>query len=330
MNRRDAIFAVLSLGLAPRIAQAQQAGKIYRIGTFNLAATSQATDPDSPFMQGLRDLGWVEGRNFVIERRLAATPRDLPGLAAELVRLKVDVIVVLSAGLASIAHEATKAIPIVVLSAGVLEGTGLVASLARPGGNVTGMQVASPEMMGKRVEILRELIPTLSRLSILVPMGETGKVIAVGDYLRTIHDAGKALGVQVHRATYRAINELDAAFAAIKANGSQAALVIANPLSFSARKEILGFAQTSHLPMMYEGRVWAATLGGLISYGAVFSEVLRQASTFVDRLFKGAKASELPVEQPTRYELIVNLKAARTLGLTVPQSLLLRADEVIR
>ena len=329
MNRREAVVAMLAFGISPPVAQAQQAGRVYRLGTFSLA-TAPSTDANSPFLQGLRDLGWIEGRNLVVERRIAATPKDLPALAAELVRLNVDVIVVLSAGLASIAHESTKTIPIVTLSAGTLEGTGLVASLARPGGNVTGMQVTSPELMGKRIEILRELIPTLSRVTVLVPMGATGSVIPVEDYLRPIHDAGKALGVQVHRAPFRAISELDSAFATIKGNGSQAALLIANPLSYSGRKEILALAQASRLPIMYETRVWPASLGGLISYGAALSEVLRQAATFVDRLFRGAKASDLPVEQPTKYELIVNLGTAKAIGLKVPQSILLRADEVIQ
>lgn len=196
-----------------------------------------------------------------------------------------------------------------------------------PGGNVTGMQIQNLELIGKRIEILRELVPALSKLSILTPTAAQGSVTSV--YTSTIANAGKALGVQIHHAPFRAVNELEHAFAEIKGNGSQAVLAISNPLTASSLKEILKLAESNRLPVIYESSSFVLR-DGLISYGAIFSEVIRQAATFVDRLFRGAKAAELPVEQPIKYELAINLRTAKALGLTVPQSLLLRADEVVR
>jgi putative ABC transport system substrate-binding protein len=320
---RVALAAALALA-TPFIAEAQ-ARKLATIGELSLQGAS-FIGPRSSFMNALRDFGWIEGQNLSVERRSAASPEQLPGIAEDLVRLNVDVVVVASAGLARVAQQATKTIPIVTLSAGELEGTGLIASLARPGGNVTGMQIMNPELMSKRIELLKLLIPNLSRLAVLEPAAPTAFITA--NYFRVISEAARQLGVRVQRVPVRAISDFEPAFAAIARDGNDAVLVIANPLATAGRKEIVSLGAKRRLPIMYENE-GGPLAGGLVSYGAVISDMHRRGARYVDRLLKGAKAAELPVEQASVFELIINTKAAREIGLTIPPSLLLRADQVI-
>ena len=230
---RAALAAVLALALlaTPFIAKAQ-GRKVATIGELSLQG-ARFLGPRSSFMNALRDLGWIEGQNLSVERRSATSPEQLPRVVEDLVRLNVDVIVVASAGLANVAQQATKTIPIVTLAAGELEGTGLIASLARPGGNVTGMQIMNPELMSKRIELLKQLIPNLSRLAVLEPAAPTAFITA--SYFRVIDEAARTLGVRVQRVPVRAISDFEAAFAAIARDGNEAVLVIANPLDTAGR-----------------------------------------------------------------------------------------------
>ncbi len=324
---RAALAVALALGVLadPLAAEAQQAGKMWRIGYLQTPPASTTPIRDA-FRQGLRDLGYVEGRNLVIEFRDAgAKPERLAALASELVRLKVDVIVATGTQAISAAKQATSVIPIVMTVSGDAVGTGLVASLARPSGNVTGLTLITPESAGKRLELLKEAFPRTSRVAVLWNPTDPPRLL---EYKQT-QDAAKLLGLMLQSVEVRSSEELEGAFSAITRGAADALVTFSDPLTAVFRKRIVEFAATSRLPAMY-GRREEVEDGGLMSYAPNFADLFRRAATYVDKILKGAKPADLPVEQPTKFELVINLKTAKVLGLTIPPSLLVRADEVIQ
>jgi ABC-type uncharacterized transport system substrate-binding protein len=334
MITRRVFVGTLTGGLlaAPLAAQAQQAAKIARIGYLatNLAA-ALAANPHAlePFLQGLRDLGYVEGRNVVIEYRDAEGKYErLPALAAELVALKVDVIVVGAAPAALAAKQATRTLPIVFVNAGDPVGSGLVASLARPGGNVTGLSALYPELVGKCLELLTQAIPGVSRVAALWQPG-AGAERTEKDMLKAADVAGRALGVRLQVVEARGPADFDRAFSEMTRARAGALTVLPSSMFFYERRRLVDLAAKNRLPAVYQSREFVDA-GGLMAYGPNVADLFRRAATYVDKILKGAKAGDLPVEQPTKFELVINLKAAKALGLTIPQSVLGRADEVIR
>ncbi len=314
------VVALLCFG-AP-LAEAQ-AGKAFRIGV--LSAAEPASTGVVPFRQGLRELGYVEGQNVALEIRSAEGRRDrLPALADELVRLNVDVILAVSNPAIVAARKATTSIPIVMVSATDPVGVGFVASLARPGGNVTGLTVQTPDVAGKRLQLLREVIANLSRVAVLWDPGYPGGRLQVGE----AEAAARTLSVQLHLVEVRGPGQLDGAFAAMTSNGAGAAFIAGSDVLFAHRARIADIATKRRLPTTCPLREWVEA-GCLFSYGTSISEQWRRAVYFVDRILKGAKPVDLPVEQPTTFELAINLKTANALGLTIPQSVRLRADHVI-
>src|SRR5215831_9855269 len=325
--RLGCVLAV-SLLAAPFTADGQQAGKVPRIGFLSLTSPSDRPLLLDAFRQGLRELGWVEGQNIVIDYRYAEGRVDrLPGLAAELVRLTVDLIVA-SAGtqVAIAAKNATETIPIVMIYVRDPVGTGLIASLARPSGNVTGVSgSAGLEMFAKQLELLKETVPKIRRVAILSNPDNAYHQLAI----REVNVAARSLGVQIQLLEARGPNEFDGAFAAMAKERVGALLVLSDAVLNSHRIRLADLAARSRLPAAYGVRE-SVEAGGLMSYGPSFLELYRRAATYVDKILKGAKPAELPVERPTKFELVISMKTAKALGLTIPQSVLLRADEVIQ
>ena len=281
------------------------------------------------FRQGLRERGYVEGQNVVIEYRGAGEKYDrLAGLARELVRLGVDVIVAPSTPVARAAQQVTTTIPIVASVMQDPVGDGLVASLARPGGNITGLTVLGPELVPKRMEILKETLPNVSRVAVLWQPDAFGER-TTRDLLRETEAATQGLGVTLRFVSVRAPDEFDRAFSALTAENADALMVFPGPMLFVERRRIVDFAAKRRLPTIFTAREYAELAGGLISYGPSTDDLVRRSATFVDKILKGAKPGDLPVEQPTKFELVVNLKTAKALAVTIPQSLIYRADEVI-
>jgi putative ABC transport system substrate-binding protein len=314
---------------APLAADAQQADKMARIGylAFNLAAG----DPRirEAFLQGLRDLGYVEGRNLLIEYRDAAGKTErFPALVAELVALKVDVIVAGGGTLAALAaKQATKTLPIVFAAVGNPVAEGLVTSLARPGGNVTGLSLVQQELVGKSLELLKQAVPEVSRVALLLKpdaMPDRAKK----DRLNAADVAARALGVRLQVVEARGPEDFDRAFSDMTRARAGALAVLATPVFDSERRRLVDLAAKNRLPTVYSYRSYVEA-GGLMSYGPDLADSFRRAATYVDKILKGAKPADLPVEQPSKFELVVNLKTAKALGLTIPPSLLQRADEVI-
>jgi putative ABC transport system substrate-binding protein len=312
---------------------AQPVRKIRKIGIIN-ALPREAPLPQA-FLRGLRDLGYVEGKNIIIEYRSGAYDA-FPALADDLVKLMVDVIYAVLEQAALAASKATTTIPIVFAVIGDPVGSGLVASLAHPGGNATGLTAFGADLGGKRVELLKELIPRLSRVGLLwnpatparMPHGpRTNSVAQVG--LELTEAAGRALGVQVQSFPVQRPSELSDALGAAMRERIGALIVEENSLTYSERNRIIELTAAHALPAIYGYRDYVVS-GGLISYGANLPELMHRAMAYVDKILKGAKPSDLPVEQPTKFELVINAKTAKALGLTIPQSLLLRADEVIQ
>ena len=328
MIRGVALVAVLAVSLlaAPVAADAQQAGRVPRIGVLSLTSPSDRPPLLDAFRQRLRELGWVEGQNIVIDYRSAEGRVDrLPDLAAELVRLKVDLIVP-SAGTqaATAAKNATETIPIVMIYVRDPVGTGLIASLARPGGNVTGVSgSAGLELFAKQLELLKETVPKIRRVAILSNPDNAYHQFAI----REVNVAARSLGVQLQLLEARGPNEFDGAFAAMAKEHVGALLVLSDAIFNSHRTRLADLAARSRLPAAYGVRE-SVEAGGLMSYGPSILDSYRQAATYVDRILKGAQPAELPVERPTKYELVINMKTAKALGLTIPQSVLLRADHV--
>ena len=311
----------------PCAAISQTSGKVWRVGF--LEAGSATANPQfiEAFKSGLEALGYVEGKNVVIIDRWADGRVDrFPILLNELVRLKVDVIVVGSTPGALAAKAALLSIPVVFVGVQDPQGTGLVASLARPEGNLTGFSLAEEDgLLGKRLEIFKELVPAIGRLALMWnPASPSGQL-----RLKDAQLAAARLGVILQSFEVRDAKDLDGAFAAMIKERMTALMVLADPLTVSNRQRIVALATSNRLPAMYAFLEFAR-VGGLIAYGPNVPELLRRAANYVDKLLKGAKPAELPVEQPTKFELVINLQAAKALGLTIPQSLLLRADEVIQ
>jgi putative ABC transport system substrate-binding protein len=326
MNTRRGVLmgtaAFAALAATPRAG----AQRLPRIGYLNLRSGPIAQD--AAFLDGLRELGYVDGRNIRIDYRWAAGKAErLEPLAGELVRLDVDVIVTASVQAIQAAMRATNRISIVMAAAADPVGSGLIASLARPVGNVTGLSLLSTDLAAKRVALLRELLPELQRVAVLVQ--RTVPVAApVALFIAASTQAAQQLGMQLLVFDAATADELAGVFAAMRRDRAQALVVQVNPLSNDRSREIAELAARHRLPAMYDIRIFVDA-GGLASYGPSIAHSYRRAASYVDRILRGAKAADLPVEQPTTFELVINLGAARALGLTIPQSLLLRADEVI-
>jgi putative ABC transport system substrate-binding protein len=303
-------------------ADAQQPKKVWQIGF--LAAGSAQTAIEA-FRQGLRAFGYVEGKDIVIEYRNAAGKVDqVPHNAVELVRLKVDIIVTAGPTDTRAAKEATSTIPIVMTQDPDPVGNGFVASLARPGGNITGLSRIAPELSGKQLELLKEIVPKLSRVAVFGTSTEPGNAQSS----REIELAAGALGVKLQYLDILASKDVETAFEAARTGRADAVLILASPI-LTQRKQIADRALTSRIPAIYDRREFVDA-GGLMSYGVNISDLDRRAATYVDKILKGAKPADLPVEQPTKFELIINLKAAKQIGLTIPPNVLYRADKIIR
>ena len=318
-------FALGCLFVAPLAPEAQQPTHVHRIGY--LGGTTREQEPSvEAFLEGMRALGYVEGQNLVMEYRYAEGQYErFPALAAELVQLQPEVIVAQGTPAALAAKDATTTIPIVMVGVGDPVGSGLVASLARPGGNVTGLASLSSDLVGKQLEFLKDVLPTVSRVAVL--WNPANPVAAL--LVREADVAAQALGVQLHLVEARGPDAFDSAFAAMTSAHAGALLVLGDAMFMQHRRRLAELAAMSHLPTMHQdGRMVEA--GGLISYYVSPPDGWRRGATYVDKILKGAKPADLPVEQPTKFELVINLKTAKALGITVPPSLLLLADEVIQ
>ena len=327
MDRRTFLAGTGAVLLAaPLAAEAQPSSKVPKIGVLQVGTAAGAPLFEA-FKQGMRDRGYVEGQTVVYEYRRGENQREqVSAKAAELVRLKVDVLVTSTdEGVAAVKQQ-TRTIPIVMASSTDPVGTGFVASLAHPGGNITGHSGMSPELSGKRLELLKAVRPGLSRVAILWTPEIRGAVL---DYKET-ERAARSLRLQLLSVELSRIEDLDRSFAAITAERAEALVVPAiNPVMFSNRNQIATLAQKHRLPSIFGTKDYADA-GGLMAYGPNVSDLWRHAASYVDRILKGAKPADLPIEQPTKFELIINLKTAKALGLTIPPSLLARADEVIQ
>ena len=325
MQRREFITLLGSAAVMwPFTAPAQQSRKVSRVGYLGTSSSSLEAHVLDAFRQKLRELGHVEGENVAIEYRWAEGQDDrLPELAVELVRLKPDVIVTRGTPGTLAAKQATNTIPIIFAGIGDPVNAGLVASYARPEGNVTGLTFTGPELEGKRLQILKEVVPGLSRVAALwnpVSMG--------GEFYRQTQIAATALGVTLQPVEARRVDDLEQAFATIGGAHTDALIVLADPFLLSKRKQIVAFAANKRLPAVYPYREYVDA-GGLSSYAPSTIDRILRTAVYVDKILRGAKPTDLPVEAPTKFELIINLKAAKALGLTIPESFLLRADEVI-
>ena len=302
-------------------ARAQQPGKIWRIG---FIAHRNETFYDG-FFNGLRELGYAEGRNLIVERRYAEGHAErFPAFAAELVRLNVDHIVVVTTPAALAAKRATTTIPIVHPAAIDPVGTGLIASLAHPGGNVTGFSVLNAELSAKRLEILKEVVPGLSRGAVLWNAANPANTLA----WKETEDAARVLGITLQSVEVRDLKDFEGAFALIALHRAEVLLVFQDALTLQYRKEIIDFTLQKRLPSMFVGKEWAVE-GGLVSYGDRLPERYRRSASLVDKILRGAKPADIPVEQPMRFELVINLKTAKALGVTIPPTVLVRADDFI-
>jgi len=305
-------------------AEAEQTAKIPRIGFLSQGATPAPSL--EAFRQGLRDHGHVEGKNILIEYRDAeGKPDRLPNLASDLVRLKVDCIVVVGGEATLAAKNATTLIPIIMVTASDPVGTGLVASLARPGGNITGTSFFGPESSGKRLELLKEVVPGLSRVAAIGYNANPAYKLQ----LREVEDAAQALKLQLQVVEVREPNDFDGAFGAAKKGRAGAVNILTSAFLGAHRKKLVDSAEKSRLPVIYQSASFTE-VGGLMSYGPNIADNYRGAATYVDKILKGAKPTDLPVEQPKKFEFIINLKAAKQIGLTIPPNVLARADKVIK
>ena len=328
LQRRDFLVAVGAILAAPLAADAQPMARIARVGYL---ATNPATSPHlrDAFFQGMRDHGYVEGRNVVIEVRDAeGKPERFPALVAELVALKVDVIVTTSTTGTLAAKQATATVPIVFAVAADPVSDGLVASLARPGGNVTGLSLLYPELVGKCLEQLKQAAPGVTRVAVLWQPGGRGERTD-RDMVKAAEGTARALGVSVQVVEAQAPTDLERAFLDMTRAHADALTVLTSATLLGQRSRLVELAARSRLPTVYPWRE-AVDAGGLMSYGPVLADNYRRAATYVDKILKGAKPGDLPVEQPTKFELALNLKTAKSLGLIIPQSVLARADEVIQ
>ena len=320
-----AVLCLILFGLCAAV-EAQQQKKIARIGFLAINSASSSATSVEAFRLGLRQLGYIEGQNIIIEWRYADGRSDrLPDLAAELVRIKVDVIVTSATSPTQAAKKATDTIPIVIANHNDPIGAGLVASLARPGGNVTGLSNIAIELSGKRLELLKEMVPKLSRVAILrIPSAP-----ATPPQMKEMEGAAHLLGIKLQPADWETPEDLDAAFATMIKGHAEALITFSGPRFGLYRKRIIELAAKNSLPTMYPDTIYADG-GGLMSYGVNTVDLHRRAATYVDKILKGAKPADLPVEQPTKFELVINLKTAKQIGLTIPPNVLARADRIIR
>jgi putative ABC transport system substrate-binding protein len=336
---RRAFLGTLTGGLlaVPLAAEAQESTKkVARVGILGAGPTPSPEDlarsvATNPLWLTMRQLGWAYGENMIVERRFGKTPGELRAGATDLVRLKVDVLFVGSAALAKLLQQETKTIPIVVSAPGIdLAGVGLIDSLARPGGNITGVQSFGYDLVPKRLELLKTLVPNLSKVAVLqedVTLSEVPQLRAQYDRKATI--AARALGIEVHTFVLHRAGEFAAAFGGMIKNRDHGLLVMTTPFMFAHRREVIDLAATHRIVAVYEQHLYVRQ-GGLMCYGVNLSEMSRRAAVYLDKILRGAKPGDLPVEQPTTFELVINLKTAKALGLTIPPSLLARADEVIQ
>jgi len=328
VNRKITVclLTTVLLSIAPFLG-AQQPTKIPRIGYLTASSLSAQSARIEAFRQGLRELGYVEGKNIVIEFRYAEGKFDrLPELAAELVRLKVDVIVTAGPIVTRAAKEATLTIPIVMAQDADPVGSGFVASLARPGGNITGLATLAPEISGKQLELLKEIVPKLSRVAVFGTSTRPGNAQA----LRETELAAGAFGVKLQYLDVLSPKDIETAFRAAGKGRAHAVLMnVSGGIALSQRTEIAELAVKSRLPAIYVAPEFVEA-GGLMTYGVSLTDLFRRAATYVDKILKGAKPADLPVEQPKKFELVINLKAAKQIGLTIPPNVLVRADKVIK
>ncbi len=326
-SRRKFIGVLAGGALATlRDAKAQHAGKVWRIGYLAAGVRPPDGAPPVALRQALQELGYVDGRNVIYSGRWAeARSERLPALAVELVGLKVDLIVIFGGKPALAVKEATATIPVVFVGSGDPVAVGLIASFSRPGGNITGISDQSTELSAKRLELLKEVVPKAERVAVLWNADDLAMTLRY----REIEKAARVLRVTVQPLGVREPEDFDLAFSAMTRERPDALVLVTDVLTNLNRKRVLDFATTHSIPAMYEYGFLVRD-GGLMSYGPDFDDMLRRAAVYVDRILKGSKPSDLPVEQPTRYYLLVNLKTAEALGLTIPQSLQLRADEVIQ
>jgi putative ABC transport system substrate-binding protein len=319
------LVAVVLLAVAVT-ADAQQPTKVPRIGY--LTASSPSTNPGrvEAFQQGLRELGYVEGKNIVIEFRYAEGKLDrLPALVAELVRLKVDIIVSGGPAATRPAKEAISTIPIVMGFDNDPVGNGFIASLARPGGNITGLSTLAPEISGKQLELLKEIIPRLSRVAVFGTSTFPGNAQS----LKEVELAAEAFGMKLHYLDILDLKDIETAFRAAGKERAGAVIVLPSTILGSQRKQIVALAAKNGLPAIYPLTEYMEA-GGLMSYGVNINDLFRRAATYVDKILKGRTPADLPVEQPTKFELVINLKTAKQIGLTIPPNVLARADRVIK
>jgi putative tryptophan/tyrosine transport system substrate-binding protein len=315
----------LSFLVAPLAIRAQPPTHVPRIGVLAGGATREQDRNVKAFLEGMRALGYVEGQNLVVEYRGSAGQHErFPALAAELVRLQVDVLLVGPTPAALAAKDATTTIPMVMAGVGDPVGSGLVASLARPGGHVTGLSVLQPEVVGKQLEFLKAVLPTVSRVAVLWNPANAHALL-----IREADVAAQALGVQLHPVEARGPEAFDGAFAAMTRAHTGALLVLGGNIAFDHRRRLAELAATHRLPTVHNIRPFVEA-GGLMAYGPSTRDLRRRAAVYVDKILKGAKPADLPVEQPTKYELIINLKTAEALGLTIPPSVLFQATEILR
>jgi putative ABC transport system substrate-binding protein len=322
MHRRGFVAGALGMLVAPCVVGAQPAGKVARLGV--LLFSTPATDPNLPaFLAGMRDLGYVEGRNLALEYCYAeGRPERVSDLALQIASLKRDVVVVLGGDMVPFMRNAAGTLPVVMLTSQDPVEAGVVASFARPGGNLTGVAFVSSETAGKRLQFLKETAPSLTRVAVLWSPDHPD-----GEY-RNTETSARRLGIHIQSLEVRGPGEFDAAFQAATRERAEALMVVSSRLMNSNRSRVLEFASKQRLPLVTGWGPWARA-GSLMSYGPNLDILVRRAATHVDKILKGAKPADLPIEQPTKFELVVNLKTAKALGLTIPPPLLLQADQVI-
>ena len=320
------LAAIVAMLCPPHLANAQPTGKVYRIGFLGSGSAGPSAVLVDILRDGLRERGWVEGRNFHIHVRFAENRLDrLPALAAELVRLKVDAIVAIPAAAAVAAKQATATIPIVFTATSDPVALGLIASVARPGGNVTGLAGSVVDLYGKRLQLLKEAVPGIRRVAVLSNPGSSTQLISI----ENLKIAAQSLGLTLQLQDVRAPDNFEGVFATIARDRSDAIVVVADPLFGTHSKRLAELLARYRLPSIYAVRGEFEPGGGLIMYGSSGPHQARQAAAYVDKILKGAKPGELPVEQPNKIDLVINLKIAKALGLTIPREMLLRADQVI-
>jgi putative ABC transport system substrate-binding protein len=328
MNRRESIIAVVALGAAasPIVSFAQQQGRVWHVGFLSLSSASLTLQQTDAFLKGMRELGYVESKNLVVEWRFADGKLErLPGLAADLVKLNVDVIVAVASAAIGAAQKATTTIPIVMATTGDPVGSGFVKSLARPGGNITGLSDMGGDTGAKLVDLLLSVVPRVTRVGVLVtPTSTTYRAIS-----DSVHAGAQKAGVKTLVAEASTPQEIENAFSMLTREKADAVIVGSAPFFGFHRQQIVDLALKYRMPSMFGNRFYVEA-GGLISYGQKLIDNYVRAATYVDKILKGAKPADLPVEQPVTLELVVNLKTAKAIGLTIPQSILLRADKVIQ